>query len=267
GKELSYLNVLDADAAWRLVHCTDEPAAAVIKHANPCGFAVASTILEAYLLAHACDPISAFGGIIALNREVTGELADEITKTFTEVVIAPSFSPQAFEVLSTKKNLRFIQADPPSDDAFHIRSVNGGLLVQQRDRVDDAIDSWQVVTKRTPSPSELADCVVAWKVCAAVTSNAIVIAQGRQAVGIGGGQQNRVDAARIAVSRAGGRSAGAAAASDAFFPFADGLELLAASGVRAIIQPGGSVRDEEVIASANAHDIAMLFTGTRHFRH
>lgn len=267
GKELSYLNVLDADAAWRLVHCTDEPAAAVIKHANPCGFAVASRILEAYLLAHACDPVSAFGGIIALNREVTGELADEITKTFTEVVIAPSFSPQAFEVLSTKKNLRFIQADPPSDDAFHIRSVNGGLLVQQRDRVDDAVDSWQVVTKRTPSPSELADCVVAWKVCAAVTSNAIVIAQGRQAVGIGGGQQNRADAARIAVSRAGGRSAGAAAASDAFFPFADGLELLAASGVRAIIQPGGSVRDEEVIACADAHDIAMLFTGTRHFRH
>ena len=267
GKELSYLNVLDADAAWQLVHCTDEPAAAVIKHANPCGFAVAPSILEAYTLAHACDPISAFGGIIALNREVTLDVANEIIKTFTEVGIAPSFSPQACEVLASKKNLRFLQADPPSDDAFHVRSVNGGLLVQQRDRVDDAVDSWQVVTNRAPSPSELQDCIVAWKVCAAVTSNAIVIARSRQAVGIGGGQQNRVDAARIAVSRAGDRCAGAAAASDAFFPFADGLELLAASGVTAIIQPGGSVRDEEVIAAANEHDIAMLFTGTRHFRH
>lgn len=267
GKELSYLNVLDADAAWRLVHCTDEPAAAVIKHANPCGFAVASSILEAYTLAHACDPVSAFGGIIALNREVSLEVANEITKTFTEVIIAPGFSPEACEVLSTKKNLRFLQADPPTDDEFHVRSVNGGLLVQQRDRVDDVPDAWRVVTNRAPSPSELLDCIVAWKVCAAVMSNAIVLARARQAVGIGGGQQNRADAARIAISRAGDRSVGAAAASDAFFPFADGLELLAASGVRAIIQPGGSVRDEEVIAAANAHDIAMLFTGTRHFRH
>jgi phosphoribosylaminoimidazolecarboxamide formyltransferase/IMP cyclohydrolase len=267
GKELSYLNVLDADAAWQLVHCTEEPAAAVIKHANPCGFAVAPSILEAYTLAHACDPISAFGGVIAVNREVTLDVANEIIKTFTEVVIAPRFSPQAREVLSTKKNLRFIQADPPSDDAFHVRSVNGALLVQQRDRVDDAVESWQVVTNRAPSPSELLDCIVAWKVCAAVMSNAIVIAQNRQAVGIGGGQQNRVDAARIAISRAGNRCVGASAASDAFFPFADSMELLAASGVRAIIQPGGSIRDEEVIAAANAHDIAMLFTGTRHFRH
>lgn len=267
GKELSYLNVLDSDAAWQLVHCTQEPAAAVIKHANPCGFAVASSILEAYVLAHACDPVSAFGGIIALNREVSLDVANEIIKTFTEVVIAPGFSPQACEVLSTKKNLRFIQADPPSDDEFHIRSVNGGLLVQQRDRVDDAVDSWHVVTNRAPSSSELLDCIVAWKVCATVMSNAIVIAHRQQAIGIGGGQQNRADAARIAISRAGDRSAGAAAASDAFFPFADGLELLAAGGVRAIIQPGGSVRDDEVIAAANAHDIAMLFTGTRHFRH
>lgn len=267
GKELSYLNVLDADAAWRLVHCTDEPAAAVIKHANPCGFAVASSIFEAYASAHAGDPISAFGGIIALNREVTLEVANEISKTFTEVIIAPSFTPEAREVLSAKKNLRFIQADPPSDDSLHVRSVNGGLLVQQYDRVDDTPDSWQVVTRRAPTPSELLDCVVAWKVCAAVMSNAIVIAKSRQAVGIGGGQQNRVDAARIAINRAGDRTIGAVAASDAFFPFADGLELLAASGVRTIIQPGGSVRDDEVIAAANAHDIAMLFTGTRHFRH
>lgn len=267
GKELSYLNVLDADAAWRLVHCTDEPAAAVIKHANPCGFAVAPSIFEAYVLAHAGDPISAFGGIIALNREVTLEVANEIGKTFTEVIVAPSFTPEAREVLSAKKNLRFIQADPPSDDSFHVRSVNGGLLVQQHDRVDDTPDSWQVVTNRTPSSSELLDCIVAWKVCAAVMSNAIVIARSRQAVGIGGGQQNRVDAARIAISRAGDRTIDSVAASDAFFPFADGLELLAASGVRAIIQPGGSVRDDEVIAAANAHDIAMLFTGTRHFRH
>ncbi|MHB1090592.1 MAG: bifunctional phosphoribosylaminoimidazolecarboxamide formyltransferase/IMP cyclohydrolase [Ilumatobacteraceae bacterium] len=267
GKELSYLNVLDADAAWRLVHCTDEPAAAVIKHANPCGFAVAPSTLEAYTLAHACDPVSAFGGIIALNREVSLEVASEIVKTFTEVIIAPGFSPEACDVLSTKKNLRFLQADPPSNDEFQVRSVDGGLLVQQRDWVDDSPDSWQVVTNRAPSPSELLDCVVAWKVCAAVMSNAIVIAHTRQAIGIGGGQQNRADAARIAVSRAGDRCQGAVAASDAFFPFADGLELLAASGVRAIIQPGGSVRDEEVIAAANAHDIAMLFTGTRHFRH
>jgi phosphoribosylaminoimidazolecarboxamide formyltransferase/IMP cyclohydrolase len=267
GKELSYLNVLDADAAWRLVHCTDEPAAAVIKHANPCGFAVATSIVEAYALAHGCDPISAFGGIIALNREVSLDVANEISKTFTEVIIAPSFSSDACKVLAAKKNLRFIQADPPSDDSFHVRSVNGGLLVQQRDRVDDLPESWRVVTKRTPSSGELLDCIVAWKVCASVMSNAIVIAKSRQAVGIGGGQQNRVDAARIAIARAGDRCIGAAAASDAFFPFADGLELLAASGVRTIIQPGGSVRDEEVIAAADAHDISMLITGTRHFRH
>jgi len=267
GKELSYLNVLDADAAWRLVHCTDEPAAAVIKHANPCGFAVAPSIFEAYALAHSGDPISAFGGIIALNREVTLEVANEISKTFTEVIVAPGFTPEARGVLSAKKNLRFIQADPPSDDSFQVRSVNGGLLIQQHDRVDDAPESWQVVTNRAPSSSELLDCIVAWRVCAAVMSNAIVIAKSRQAIGIGGGQQNRVDAARIAITRAGDRTIGAVAASDAFFPFADGLELLAASGVRTIIQPGGSVRDDEVIAAANAHDIAMLFTGTRHFRH
>lgn len=267
GKELSYLNVLDADAAWQLVHCTTEPAAAVIKHANPCGFAVAGSIFDAYVKAHACDPTSAFGGIIALNREVTGDVAAEINKTFTEVVIAPSFSPDAIEALAAKKNLRFIQAEPPSNDSLHIRSVNGGLLVQQRDRVDDAPESWRVVTKRKPTPSELADCVVAWKVCAAVSSNAIVICRSRQAVGIGGGQQNRVDAARIAIAKAGDRCVGAAAASDAFFPFADGLEVLATSGVRTIVQPGGSVRDDEVIAAADAHDIAMLFTGTRHFRH
>ncbi|MFA5773884.1 MAG: bifunctional phosphoribosylaminoimidazolecarboxamide formyltransferase/IMP cyclohydrolase [Ilumatobacteraceae bacterium] len=267
GKELSYLNVLDADAAWRLVHFTNEPAAAVIKHANPCGFAVAGSIFDAYVKAHACDPVSAFGGIIALNREVTAEVAAEINKTFTEVVIAPSYSALAIEALAAKKNLRFIRADPPSDDSLHVRSVNGGLLVQQRDRVDDKPDTWRVVTKREPSRSELEDCLVAWKVCASVTSNAIVVVHSRQAVGIGGGQQNRVDAARIAITKAGERCAGAAAASDAFFPFSDGLEILAASGVRAIIQPGGSVRDDEVIAAADAHDIAMLITGTRHFRH
>lgn len=267
GKELSYLNVLDADAAWQLVHRTDEPAAAVIKHANPCGFAIAGSIFEAYALAHACDPVSAFGGIVALNREVTLEVANEINKTFTEVVIAPRFTADAHEALAAKKNLRFIQADAPSVDAIHVRSVNGAVLIQQPDLVDDTPDSWRVVTTRSPSPSELRDCFVAWKVCAAVLSNAIVIANDRQAVGIGGGQQNRVDAARIAITRASDRSKGGAAASDAFFPFADGLELLAASGVKAIIQPGGSVRDDEVIAAANAHDIAMLFTGIRHFRH
>ncbi|MEO5973647.1 MAG: bifunctional phosphoribosylaminoimidazolecarboxamide formyltransferase/IMP cyclohydrolase [Ilumatobacteraceae bacterium] len=267
GKELSYLNVLDADAAWQLVHRTHEPAAAVIKHANPCGFAIAGSIFEAYVLAHDCDPISSFGGIVALNREVTLEVANEINKTFTEVIIAPSFAPEAHEVLAEKKNLRFIQAGPPSVDSIHVRSVNGAVLVQQPDPVDDSPDSWRVATTRSPSSSELLDCIVAWKVCAAVSSNAIVIANNRQAVGIGGGQQNRVDSARIAITRAGARSKGGSAASDAFFPFADGLELLAASGVRAVIQPGGSVRDEEVIAAANAHDIAMLFTGTRHFRH
>ena len=267
GKDLSYLNVLDADAAWQLVHRTDEPAAAVIKHANPCGFAIAESILGAYVLAHACDPISAFGGIVALNREVTLDVAKEINKTFTEVIVAPGFTPEAREALAAKKNLRFIQAGPPSIDSVHVRSVNGAILVQQPDPVSDAPDSWRVVTKRSPSSSELVDCIVAWKVCAAVMSNAIVIAKNRQAVGIGGGQQNRVDAARIAITRAAERSKGGAAASDAFFPFADGLDLLAASGVRSIIQPGGSVRDDEVIAAANAHDMAMLFTGIRHFRH
>ena len=268
GKAMSYLNVLDTEASWQLVHALgEEPTAVVIKHANPCGAATSADIVEAYTRAHACDSISAFGGIVALNREVPKALAEQLVEVFTEVIVAPSFAPAAMEVLTTKKNLRIIEAPSPGSATLTMRSIDGGLLVQTTDRLIAGPNDWTVATERPPTDTELADLAFAWKVAARVTSNTIVLAKDRQAVGIGAGQQNRRDAGRIAAEKADGRAAGGACASDAFFPFKDGLEAAIEAGCTAVVQPGGSVRDDEVIEAANEAGIAMVFTGERHFTH
>ena len=267
GKALSYLNLFDTEAAWRLVHRFDDPACVVVKHANPCGVAVATDVATAYVQANACDPVSAFGGIVAANRTVTNELAVALGEVFTEVIVAPDFTDEALVTLSAKKNLRVIAANAPSALPFDVRPIDGGLLVQQPDPVEGRSDAWQVVTERQPTDAEWADMELSWTVCAAVTSNAIVYVKDGQAFGIGAGQQNRLDSARIAARRADGRAAGGACASDAFFPFRDGLDAAVEAGVTAVIQPGGSVRDDEVIAAANEHGLTMVFTGQRHFRH
>jgi phosphoribosylaminoimidazolecarboxamide formyltransferase/IMP cyclohydrolase len=268
GKELSYLNVFDAEAAWRLVHrLGPQPAAVVVKHANPCGAAVAGDITSAYRRAHEGDPVSAFGGIVALNRPVPRELAEALAPVFTEVVVAPAFDEDALAVLTAKKNLRLLVAGPPGEGGLDFRGIDGGLLVQEADVVTVDRAAWEVVTKVAPTEEQWADLELAWRVVAAVSSNAIVVVRGGQAVGIGAGQQNRLDSARIAVEKAGERAVGGVGASDAFFPFRDGLDALAAAGVTAVIQPGGSVRDAEVVAAADEHGMAMVVTGERHFRH
>ena len=267
GKEMSYLNVFDADAAWSLVHRFAEPAAVVVKHANPCGLAVATDITTAYKQAHECDPMSAFGGIVGLNRPMSKAAALALVEVFTEVVIAPEFEPAALEVLLTKKNLRILRASQPFRDGWSLRGVDGAVLLQDHDAPIADTSQWQVVSTKQPTAAQLRDAAVAWVTCAAVSSNAIVLARDNSAVGIGAGQQNRVDAARIACTRAGVRAQGAVAASDAFFPFRDGPDALAAVGVAAIVQPGGSQRDDESIAAANEHGMVMIFTGQRHFRH
>lgn len=267
GKEMSYLNVLDTQAAWDLAWSFHGPTAVVIKHANPCGLAVAGDIAEAYRRAHDCDPLSAFGGVVALNEVATATLARELSQVFTEVVIAPGFEPDALQILQEKKNLRILVADAPSAPEIHVRQIAGGYLVQDSDIISADASTWKVVSTAQPTPQQMQDCIVAWITCAAVSSNAIVLARDGQAIGIGGGQQNRLDAARLACERAGSRGTGAVAASDAFFPFRDGPDALALAGVRAIVQPGGSQRDDETIASANENGIVMIFTGARHFRH
>ena len=268
GKEMSYLNVYDAEAAWRLVSSLgDEPAAVVVKHANPCGVAVAEDITTAYQRAHECDPVSAFGGIVAVNRPVTVAMAEALAPVFTEVLIAPGFEDDALLRLLEKRNLRVIEAEPPGTPGLQIRTIDGGALVQTADRVTVDRSQWDVVTTATPTEAEWADLELAWRVVAAVGSNSIVLVKDRQAVGIGAGQQNRRDAGRIAGDKADGRAVGGAYASDAFFPFADGLEGAVAAGAKVVIQPGGSVRDEEVIAAANEHGLAMVLTGERHFKH
>ena len=272
GKELSYLNVYDAEAAWRLVHQFADPACVIVKHANPCGVAEVATaeanaLFTAYQQALACDPISAFGGIVALNRDVDEETARVMSDIFTEVIVAPSFSTRALETLSAKKNLRLISGKPPFGNQYEIRSIDGGLLVQTPDQISLDRASWRVVTDRQPTSEQWSDLQFAWVVGAAVSSNAIVTARNHQAFGIGAGQQNRLDSARLAIERGGERIAGGVAASDAFFPFRDGIDVLADAGIVAVIQPGGSVRDDEVIAAANERGIAMVFTAERHFRH
>ena len=267
GKEMSYLNVLDSEAACKLAWSFDEPCAVVIKHANPCGLAIATTIESAYRNAHACDPLSAFGGVVALNREATVEMARDLSEVFTEVLIAPSYEVGAIEILSAKKNLRVLQSPAPTPQDRHLRQISGGFLVQDTDPVHVDTSAWQVVTTAQPTADQVRDCATAWITCAAVASNAIVLVNDGSAVGIGGGQQNRIDAARLACERAGNRARGSVAASDAFFPFSDGPQMLINAGVAVIVQPGGSQRDDESIAAANNSGIAMIFTGTRHFRH
>ncbi|MGV8882979.1 MAG: bifunctional phosphoribosylaminoimidazolecarboxamide formyltransferase/IMP cyclohydrolase [Rhodoglobus sp.] len=273
GKEMSYNNYVDADAALRAAFDFDEPAVAIIKHANPCGIAVArgagDPIASAHARAHACDPVSAFGGVIAANRPITLAAAESIKDIFTEVIVAPGFEPDALAVLGTKKNLRLLQLPEGyarSNEEF--RQISGGALVQSADTyVDFDSSTWTLVTGEEADPGTRADLEFAWRAVRAVKSNAILLADDGASVGVGMGQVNRVDSCKLAVERAGDRARGSVAASDAFFPFADGLEILLAAGVRAVVQPGGSIRDEEVIAAATAAGVTMYFTGERHFFH
>ena len=268
GKAMSYLNLFDTEAAWRLVHrLGDEPCAVVVKHANPCGAAVGSDIADAYLSAHRCDPMSAFGGVVAVNRPVTPAMAEALSEVFTEVVVAPAYEPDALALLGERKNLRVLEAGPPGWPELDVRGIDGGLLVQTADDLVAEPSVWRVVTEREPTGSEWADLEFAWRVVARVNSNAIVLVKNRCAVGIGAGQQNRRDAGRIAAEKAAGRAVDGACASDAFFPFRDGLDAVADAGVTAVVQPGGSLRDGEVVAAADAHGMAMVFTDERHFRH
>ncbi|TQS25909.1 bifunctional phosphoribosylaminoimidazolecarboxamide formyltransferase/IMP cyclohydrolase [Microbispora sp. KK1-11] len=270
GKEMSYNNYVDADAAWRAAWDFAEPCVAIIKHANPCGIAVGADVVEAHRKAHECDPVSAYGGVIAVNREVTRELAEQIAPIFTEVVVAPSFAADALEVLREKKNIRLLACPEGPSNAAEFRRIDGGLLVQTVDRVDapgDDPSTWELKAGEAASPEVLADLAFAWRACRSVKSNAILLASGGATVGVGMGQVNRVDSARLAVSRAGERAAGSVGASDAYFPFPDGLQVLAEAGVKAIVEPGGSIRDELVIEAAKEAGITLYFTGTRHFFH
>ena len=271
GKEMSYNNYVDTDAARRAALDFAEPAVAIIKHANPCGIAVGADVAEAHRKAHACDPVSAFGGVIATNRPVSVAMAEQVAEIFTEVVVAPAYDEGAVEVLAAKKNIRILVC--PLDEAptrTEFRQVSGGLLVQQVDHVDAPGDdpaTWTLAAGEPADEATLRDLAFAWRACRAVKSNAILLASDGASVGVGMGQVNRVDSCRLAVERAGERAAGSVAASDAFFPFADGPQILIDAGVRAIVQPGGSVRDELTVEAAQAAGVTMYFTGTRHFFH
>ncbi|GAA5152802.1 bifunctional phosphoribosylaminoimidazolecarboxamide formyltransferase/IMP cyclohydrolase [Microbacterium pseudoresistens] len=277
GKAMSYNNYVDADAALRAAYDMVLPAVAIVKHANPCGIATTAPnaldpIASAHLRAHECDPVSAYGGVIAANGTVTLKMAENLKDIFTEVIVAPSFQPEALEVFRAKKNLRLLQL--PEDwqqERMDVRLVSGGLLLQDADRFPDDIASvardWELVSGERPDDDEMENFIFAWKACRAVKSNAIVLAKGNATVGVGMGQVNRVDSCRLAVERAGERAAGSVAASDAFFPFADGPQVLIDAGITAIVQPGGSVRDEEVVDAARKAGVTMFFTGERHFFH
>jgi len=268
GKEMSYNNYVDADAALRAAFDFDSPAVAIIKHANPCGIATADSIAAAHAAAHACDPVSAYGGVIAANRVITKEAAESIAPIFTEVVVAPGFDDDALEVLRAKKNLRLLALPEQYwREPVEVRQISGGLLAQELDSDFAPASGWTLVAGDAADDATLADLEFAWRACRAVKSNAILLANGGASVGVGMGQVNRVDSCRLAVTRAGDRAAGAVAASDAFFPFADGLQILLDGGVRAVVQPGGSIRDEEVVAAAQAAGVTMYFTGERHFFH
>lgn len=272
GKEMSYNNYVDADAAYRAAYDHKAPTVAIIKHANPCGIASDENIADAYVKANATDPVSAFGGVIAANHPVTKEMAVAISEVFTEVIVAPDFSEDALVILREKANIRILKVDAPSESIHpEMRPISGGMLLQSQDRFQgpgDDVTSWQLVSGPAADSKTLADLEFAWHASRCVKSNGILLAKDLAAVGIGMGQVNRVDSARLAVLRAGAdRARDSVAASDAFFPFADGLEILLQAGIRAVVQPGGSVRDAEVIAAANAAGITMYFTGTRHFFH
>lgn len=271
GKELSYNNYLDLDAAWTAVREYDEPACVIVKHLTPCGVCVASDCTIAYKRAHECDPVSAYGGVMAFNRPLTSDVVVEIfdNKQFVEAIIAPEFAADALDMYQAKPNTRLLATggiNAPGQEVEY-RSVEGGLLCMDSDSATEDPASFTVATKRQPTPEEMDELIFAWKTCKSVKSNAIVIAKNKVSVGVGGGQPNRVNSARIAVEQAGEAARGAVAASDAFFPFRDGFDTLAQAGVVAVIQPGGSIRDEEVIAAADEQGIAMVFTGHRHFRH
>jgi phosphoribosylaminoimidazolecarboxamide formyltransferase/IMP cyclohydrolase len=266
GKELSYNNLVDLDACWELAQEFDEPAVAIIKHTNPCGAATAATIVEAYEKALACDPVSAFGAVIGINCEVDGDAAAEIAKLFVEAIVAPAFSSKAKEILSAKKNLRLVEVKPAAT-APAMKSISGGMLLQDADRGQAETGELKIVSQRPPTQDEIAALLFAWRVCKHVKSNAIVYARDGQTLGIGAGQMSRVDAAKFGAMKAVLPLNGCVAASDAFFPFPDGLEVIVAAGATAVIQPGGSVRDAEVIAAADRLNTAMVFTGMRHFRH
>lgn len=270
GKEMSYNNYTDGDAAWRAAFDFAEPAVAIIKHANPCGIAVGADIAEAHRKAHATDPVSAYGGVIAANREVTVEMAEQVADIFTEVIIAPSYQDGALGVLARKKNVRVLVAQAPSATSVELKQISGGVLLQQRDVLDaegDSPENWTLATGTPADDKTLKDLEFAWRACRSVKSNAILLARDGAAVGVGMGQVNRVDSAHLAVTRAGDRVAGSVAASDAFFPFPDGLQVLIDAGVTAVVQPGGSVRDNEVIQAAKDAGVTMYFTGARHFAH
>ncbi len=271
GKEMSYNNYVDADAAWRSANDFTEPCVAIIKHANPCGIAIGADVADAHRKAHACDPVSAFGGVIAVNREVTADLAKQVAEIFTEVIVAPSFAADALDVLREKKNLRVLVAPAWNPPPAEIRQVGGGVLVQTADRIDAAGDdpaNWTLATGEPASDATLRDLAFAWRAIRSVKSNAILLAHDGATVGVGMGQVNRVDSAHLAVNRAGAdRARGSVAASDAFFPFPDGLEVLIAAGVTAVVQPGGSIRDNQVIEVAEKAGLTVYLTGTRHFYH
>ncbi|GAA4300272.1 bifunctional phosphoribosylaminoimidazolecarboxamide formyltransferase/IMP cyclohydrolase [Streptomyces venetus] len=271
GKEMSYNNYTDTDAARRAAYDHTEPAVAIIKHANPCGIAVGSDVAEAHRKAHACDPLSAFGGVIAVNRPVSKEMAEQVAEIFTEVIVAPDYEDGALEALTKKKNIRVLRCPEGPSAPVEIKPIDGGALLQVTDRLQadgDDPANWTLATGEALSAAELSELAFAWKACRAVKSNAILLAKDGASVGVGMGQVNRVDSAKLAVERAGAeRAQGSYAASDAFFPFPDGLEILTEAGVKAVVQPGGSVRDELVVEAAQKAGVTMYFTGTRHFFH
>ncbi|MFD9221247.1 bifunctional phosphoribosylaminoimidazolecarboxamide formyltransferase/IMP cyclohydrolase [Streptomyces sp. NPDC060064] len=271
GKEMSYNNYVDTEAARRAAYDHDEPCVAIIKHANPCGIAVGADVADAHRKAHACDPLSAFGGVIAVNRPVTVALAEQVAEIFTEVIVAPAYEDGAVEVLARKKNIRVLRCTGSPAAPVELRPIEGGALLQIKDRLQAEGDdpaNWTLATGEALSADELAELAFAWKACRAVKSNAILLAKDSASVGVGMGQVNRVDSAKLAVERAGAeRAEGSYAASDAFFPFPDGLEILLAAGIKAVVQPGGSVRDELVVEAAKKAGVTMYFTGTRHFFH
>lgn len=268
GKELSYNNIVDVDAAWQLVNEFAQPAAVIVKHTNPCGTAIGATLEEAYARAYAADSVSAFGGIIAVNRVLNKATAEQIIETFMEAVIAPAFDEDAVEVLKTKKNLRLLEVgEKLANNELWIEKVSGGFLVQERDNHNLKLEDCKVVTDKVPTEEEMTELIFAWNIVKHVKSNAIVVTRDGQSIGVGAGQMNRVGSAKIAFEQAGEKCNGAVLASDAFFPFRDTIDEAAKAGITAIIQPGGSVRDQESIDACNEHGIAMVFTGVRHFKH
>ena len=270
GKEMSFNNYTDADAAWRAAHDHTEPCVAIIKHANPCGIAIGKDIADAYTKAHECDSVSAFGGVVAANRVVTTQMAQALSAIFTEVLIAPGYESAALEILRQKPSIRILECDSSDSQAIELRPVSGGALLQEMDVLNapgDASSMWNLVAGAQVNVQTMKDLEFAWRAVRAVKSNAILLAKDGASVGVGMGQVNRVDSAELAVKRAGNRAAGSVASSDAFFPFADGLQILINAGITAVVSPGGSVRDEEVIAAANQAGISLYFTGTRHFSH